>query len=88
MVVSKPSLSGLGRKDSHKKKLIDKISVCHSSNNAIPDQVLQKNRNLILFGNQVQLLTIQLKVGGCAIVILYKLLSIKIGPPLKIYNLN
>jgi hypothetical protein len=55
------------------KKLIDKISVCHSSNNAIPDQILQKNQNLILFGNQVQLSTIQLKVGGCAIVMVYKL---------------
>jgi len=55
------------------KNLIDKISVCHSSNNAIPDQILQKNQNLILFGNQVQLPTIQLKVGGCAIVMVYKL---------------
>jgi hypothetical protein len=42
MVVSKPSMSGLGRNDYHEKELIDEIWVCHSSNgtlNAIRDQV-------------------------------------------------
>jgi hypothetical protein len=76
MVVSKPSNVWFREKWFPQKNLIDEISVCHSSNgtlNAIPDQVPYKNPNFFLFGNQVQLPTIQLKIRGWAIAVLYKL---------------
>jgi len=73
--MSKPSLSGLGRNDSHKKfKLMKYRFVIQAMEPWMPILIrfLKKNPNLILFGNQVQLPTIQLKIGGCAIVVLYK----------------
>jgi hypothetical protein len=76
MVVSKPSLSGIGRNDSHKKNELMKYQfVIQAMEPWMPFLIrfLKKKSNLILFGNQVQLPTIQLKIEGCAIVVLYKL---------------
>jgi len=76
MLVSKPSLCGLGRNDSHKMlKLLKYQFVIQAMEPWMPflTRFLKKNPDLNLFGNQVQLPTIQLKIGGCAIVVLYKL---------------
>jgi predicted transcriptional regulator len=73
MVVSNISLSGLGRNDSHKKKLLIKYRFLIQAME-MPFLIrFLENWDLILFGNQVQLPIIQLKIGSCAIVVLYKL---------------